>query len=124
MRGDQIGGWPRVDRRQSQPTLERKVNPVGQRGFQFGKGFPLGCARGDQAAKTWNARGETFILAEKRNLREFESLPAVFFHPLHDCTVLETGGCFQGLKKGERVSVRLLNSRSCASAQRGKLQYR
>ena len=96
MRADQICGWSCAHRRQSQPTLEREVNPVGQRGFQFGESFPLGLAGGDQTAKTRNARSETFILAEKRNLRELESLSRILFHRLHDCTVLETEATFKG----------------------------
>ena len=95
MRGDQISGWARANRRQSQPSFQGEINPVGQRGFQLGEGFPLGCAGGDQTAKTWNARGESFVFAEKRNLREFEGLPAISFHRLHDGTVLEIVGAFK-----------------------------
>ena len=95
MRADQFGGCPRADRRQSQSALQGEINPVGQRGFQLGKCFPLGFASGDQTAKTWNARDETFVLAEECDLRELESLSGVFFHRLHDCTVLETKAFFK-----------------------------
>lgn len=96
MRADQFSGWPSINRWQSQPALEGEINPVGQRGFQLGNRFPLGFAGGNQTAKTWNARGKTFVLAEKRNFREFESLPPVFIHRLHGFTVLEAGACFKG----------------------------
>ena len=95
MRGDQFGGWPCADRRKSQPAFQSEINPVGQRGFQLSERFPLGFAGGDQTAKTWNARGETFVLAEKRDLRKPERLSGVFFHHLHDCTMLEMKASFK-----------------------------
>ena len=95
MRDDQIGGWPFADLRQAEPAFEGEINPVGQRGFQLSEGFPLGFAGGDQTAKAWNTCGETFLLAEKRDFRELESLPTIFFHRVHVCTVLETKAPFK-----------------------------
>lgn len=108
MRADQISSGPHPDRRQPQTALQGEINPVGQRGLQLDKRFPLGLANGDQTVKSWNTRGETFVLAEKSDLRELESLPTIFVHRLHVGTVLQSNVPIKALRQSKQLPVRLL----------------
>ncbi len=56
-------------RRQSKPTHEGEINPIGQSGFQLNEGFPFCFAGDDQTAKTRNASSKSFVLAEEDYLR-------------------------------------------------------